>query len=324
MDIVKLIEPCIRALMCLLGILGNSWLAIRTLPSRRSQLHTSEALFLNLAISNLITNVLVDVPDTISEFIGGWFLGNIYCKMYWFFSDLSETSSIFSTLLISLFWYQKLVWSLKRGVAPVALDSLRLIALLLAGSWAVAVLLSFHNLIYGVLEGKNQTAAECTVEFPSQKAKEIYDTAYLTLANVVPISGILFASVQIVVTLLQHRKRIQGMGADPPSAPQTLGPEGSSLPGGTVAGGAKNIPTPRPSKPTPNASTQVRAAKSKVAVASIFLVCWLTHLLSRIYNNVNESSVLMNVASYAGSSYTSIIPYIFLYGIRKLTWSRRR
>ncbi|XP_072569970.1 tachykinin-like peptides receptor 86C [Paramormyrops kingsleyae] len=300
MDIVKLIEPCIRALMCLLGILGNSWLAIRTLPSRRSQLRTNEALFLNLAVSNLITNVLVDVPDTMSEFAGGWFLGNIYCKMYWFFSDLSETSSIFSTLLISLFWYQKLVWSLKRGGARVALDSLRLIAPLLAGSWAVAVLFSFPNLIYGVLETKNQTAAKCIVEFPSQKAKEIYEIAYLTLANVVPISGILFASVQIVVTLLRHRNRIQGM-----------------------AGGAKNIPPPRPSKPTPNAGTQVRAAKSKVAVASIFLVCWLTHLLSRIYNNINESSVLMDVASYAGSSYTSIIPYIFLYGIRKLTCSCR-
>ncbi|XP_048876858.1 uncharacterized protein LOC125746651 [Brienomyrus brachyistius] len=258
-----------------------------------------------------------------SEFAGGWFLGNMYCKMYWFFSDLSEASSIFSTLLISLFWYQKLVGSLKRGGSPVALDSLRLIAPLLAGGWAVAVLFSFPNLIYSFLETRNQTAAVCTVEFPSQKAKDIYEITYLTLGNAVPISGILFASVQIVATLLRHKKRIQGMGADPPPAPQMLGPEGSSLPGGTAAGEAKNIASPRPSKPTPNTGPEVRAAKSKVAVASIFLVCWLTHLISRIYNNVSESSVLMDVASYAGSSYTSIIPYIFLYSIRKLTCSCR-
>uniref|UniRef100_A0A8C9SII5 Olfactory receptor class A related 5 n=1 Tax=Scleropages formosus TaxID=113540 RepID=A0A8C9SII5_SCLFO len=270
MDTAKWIESFIRALMCLLGILGNNWLAICSLPDRASRLRTNEALFLNLAASNLITNCLVDLPDTIADFANGWFWGKFYCKVFMFCAGLSETSSILSTLLISVFWYQKLVGSLRRGGAPVAMDNLHLVALLLAGGWVVAMAFSIPRMFFATLETQNQSRAECTDSFRSKRAKESYEITYVTLANAIPIAGIVFA-------------------------------------------------TARPDKPTSNPSSQVRAAKSVVAVASVFLVCWMTHLLLHIYSNVSHVSVLVEIASYIAASYTSIIPYIFLYGVRKLS-----
>ncbi|XP_068430720.1 vomeronasal type-1 receptor 4 [Clinocottus analis] len=377
MDAEELIESIIRALMFLAGILGNNWLAIRSLPRQKSGIRTNEVLFINLAVSNLITNWLVDLPDTMADFAGRWFLGETFCAVFRFCADLSETSSIFSTFFISVFWHQKLVGSLKRGGAPVQLDSLCLVGCLLAGSWTVAVVFSIPHFFFVAVEGRNESEEDCVDVFPSALARQTYEIVYLTLANALPVAGIVFASVQIVITLLKNRQRIQGHNSDAtkemkgenkstesrndkpvstvsgpeaskdPEDPASsnhiyTGVTGSSCPNGELSGhsaplnretntdsGVGAPPNlPRPSqvraKPNPSSSTQVRAAKSVVAVAAVFLVCWLTHLLLRITNNIHTSSMLVEVASYIAASYTCIIPYIFLYGVKKLSCSCKR
>ncbi|MFT7815364.1 alpha-1D adrenergic receptor-like [Arapaima gigas] len=317
---LKWIESFVRALMCLSGILGNNWLAIRSLPGQSSRLHTNEALFFNLAISNLITNCLVDMPDTVADFANGWFWGKSYCKVFMFCAALSETSSIFSTLLISVFWNQKLVGSLRCGGAPAKMDNLRLVAVLLAGGWIVAMLFSIPQLFFATLETNNQSVTECTNNFMTKSLRESYVITHATLANAVPIAGIVFASIQIVVTLLQHQKRIQGMTSDL----HPNGAERATVPNHLPMTADKDVQPAKPNKSSSSQGTQVRAAKSVVAVASVFLVCWVTHLLLRIYSNVSDVSVLVEVASYIAASYTSIIPYIFLYGVRKLSCSCRK
>lgn len=374
MDAEELIESIIRAFMFLAGILGNNWLAIRSLPTQKSGLRTNEVLFINLAVSNLITNYLVDLPDTMADFAGRWFLGETYCGVFRFCADLSETSSIYTTFFISTFWYQKLVGSLKRGGAPVKLDSLRLVGCLLAGSWMVAVVFSIPHFFFVAIEGGNESHEDCVDVFPSAVARQTYEIFYLTLANALPVAGIVFSSVQIVITLLQNQRRIQGHSSDhskktveaenrkdersdtagvgpktskdvkdsvnniytgvPPSTPN----EGSSALSSQIsptnretntdsrAGAQPDLsrPSQMPAKPSASSSTQVRAAKSVVAVASVFLVCWLTHLLLRITNNIHTSSLVVEVASYIAASYTCIIPYIFLYGVKKLSCSCKR
>ncbi|XP_063068785.1 annetocin receptor [Engraulis encrasicolus] len=346
MDAEEWIESFSRGTMCLLGIVGNNWLAFSSLPRSRSQLKTNDALFINLAVSNLITNYLVDLPDTMADFNGGWFMGLPYCRVFRFCADLSETSSIFSTLFISVFWYQKLVGSLKRGGAPVRLDNLRLVAALLAGSWTVAIAFSIPHLIFVEVgtgeEGDDEV--DCLDAFPSPATHQVYEILYLSLANAVPIAGIVFASIQIVVTLMRNQQRIRGTGEPPPApaslpdkpqggAADTTPPagqppqQGSSAPTG-ASGEAVQQQQPQlqaaakavvaQAKAGPSAGGQVRAAKSVVAVASVFLVCWLTHLLLRITSNVQASEVVVEVASYIAASYTCIIPYIFLHGVKKL------
>ncbi|XP_056289164.1 5-hydroxytryptamine receptor [Pseudoliparis swirei] len=371
MDTDKLIESIVRALMFLEGILGNNWLALRSLPRHKSAMRTNEILFINLAVSNLITNCLVDLPDTIADFAGRWFLGETFCAVFRFCAGLSEASSIYSTFFISAYWYQKLVGSLKRGGAPVQMDSLRLVGCLLAGSWTVALVFSIPHLFFVAVEGGNESKEDCVEVFPSAAARQTYEIFYLTLANALPLAGIVFASAQIVITLLRNRLRIQGHNSDPakgenkstegsndqsvstasapgasndPESPELIsnGVPASSRPSGEPSGhssalnkdantdGAVGAPPnpPRPTqvraKPSPGSSSQVRAAKSVVAVAGVFLVCWLTHLVLRISNNIQTSPIVLEVASYVAASYTGIIPYIFLYGVKKLSFSCKR
>lgn len=369
MDAEELVESIIRAFMSLTGILGNTWLAVRSLPTQRSAVRTNEVLFINLAASNLITNYLVDIPDTVADFAGRWFLGETYCGVFRFCADLSETSSISTTFFISLFWHQKLVGSLKRGGALVQLDSLRLVGCLLAGSWTVAVVFSIPHFFFVKVEGSNESHEDCIDVFPNALARQTYEILYLTFANALPIAGIVFSSVQIVITLLQNQRRIRSHsskptkmikdengnvedsckgregrsssnneqpststfqvytgvpapvcanGGPPPQTSNCAPLDGHSHPGSRVGA------PPSFSSPRQTSSSQVRAAKSVVAVASVFLVCWLTHLVLRITNSVQTSSLVVEVASYIAASYTCIIPYIFLYGVKKLSCSCKR
>lgn len=356
MDAEELVESIIRALMFVTGIVGNNWLAARSFPTQRTSIRTNEILFINLAVSNLITNFLVDLPDTMADFAGRWFLGEIYCGIFRFCADLSETSSIFTTLFISVFWHQKLVGSLKRGGAPVQMDNVCLVGCLLAVSWTVAVAFSMPHFFAYKVEATNESSEDCIDMFPNEAAKQTYDIIYLTLANAFPVAGIVFASVQIVVTLLQNRRQIQSHSSDPtkintdrsacvsekdstpPSQVYTGVPPpvsadadapaqsvGNPQPGGTARTQQEGPrPSQAPSKPTAGSGSQVRAAKSVVAVASVFVVCWVTHLLLRITNNIHTSSMVVEVASYIAASYTSIIPYIFLHGVKKLNCSCKR
>ncbi|XP_062334050.1 alpha-2C adrenergic receptor-like [Osmerus eperlanus] len=334
MESEEWIEAFVRVFMCLFGIIGNCWLGFRSLPGPQNPLRTNELLFLNLAASNLLTNCLVDLPDTMSDFAGEWFMGKAYCSIFLFFADLSETSSIFSTLFISVFWNQKLVGSLKRGGAPVRLDNLRLVTSLLAGSWIVSVAFSVPHFFFADLEGDN-ASQECVEYYPSETAMVTYETLYLTLANAVPIAGTVFASLQIVVTLLQHRTRVQGLSAEshnntgnaPPNKETTRSTNNDQRSSGTSKnqeGPVSDLVRTHVAERNPGSSSQVRAAKSVVAVVTVFLVCWLTHLILRITSSVNSSSLVMEIASYIAASYTSIIPYIFLYGVKKLTCFCRR
>ncbi|XP_029025212.1 rhodopsin [Betta splendens] len=317
MDAVSMIESLIRACMCLAGIMGNNLLAIRSLPRLKAGIHTSEVLFINLAVSNLLTNLLVDLPDTIADFAQQWILGETYCGLFYFFADLSETSSIYTTFFISIYWHRKLVGSLRSGGAPVLLDSLRLVGWLLAGSWAVAGVFGIPHCFFVTVLVANGSY-ECVKLFPDALAMKTYEIFYLTLANVIPVAGIVVASSQIVVTLLRHQRRIRGHQCDPTK--QKKGPnrgQSGHCPALNVA--TDTEPKPGQTSAGPGPGSQVRAAKSVVAVAGVFLVCWMTHLLLRISSNVHTSSTVVEVASYVAASYTSIIPYIFLHGVKKLS-----
>ncbi|KAG9263064.1 tachykinin-like peptides receptor 86C [Astyanax mexicanus] len=328
MNAKEWIKSTIRGFMCVSGILGNNWLGFCSLPKSRSQLRTNNILFINLAISNLITNYMVDLPDTL-ELVKRWPVGRMYCSAFNFFSDLSETSSIFTTMFITVFWHQKLVGSLKHGGAPVQMDNTRLVMALLAGSWTVSVVFSLPHLFFTSLNIQNQSSEECLEYFPSQEVKQTYEMVFLMLANVVPIVGIVFASIQITVTLLQSQKRIKNIssragprGDDQRKAASNELSSKDYISNATSANAPNTIQKVQKSQDRSNSSSgssQVRAAKSVVAVATVFVICWLTHLLLSITSTIHDSIVIHEMTSYIGALYTCIIPYIYLYGVKKLT-----
>lgn len=359
MDAKTLTRSITRTLMFIAGILGNNWLAIRSLPRQKSSIHTNEILFINLAVSNLITNYLVDLPDTMADFAGRWFLGETYCGVFRFCTGLSETSSIFTTLFISAFWHQKLVGSLKRGSAPGRMDNLWFVGCLLAGDWTAATVFNVPHFFFVTVEGENGSYEKCVDIFPNEVARQTYEAIYLTLAKVFPIVGIVFASVQIVITLLQDEQRIRSHDSDQikeivkegqsvcivsgpskgsasphrvctgvpaPSFPnrKLSGHSRHSSPQNKVtdtdcsAGAQPNLSRSSQTPPKHSPCTNVRAAKSVVAVACVVLLCWLTHILLHITNNIHTSSIVLQVSNYVAASYMSIIPYIFLHGVKKL------
>ncbi|XP_061656260.1 beta-3 adrenergic receptor [Phyllopteryx taeniolatus] len=312
---VELVESIVRALAFLAGIIGNNCVAISSIPSKTSGICANETLFINFAVSNLITNYLVDLPDAIAD---RWFLGEAYCSILRFCADLSETSSIFTTFFISTFWHQKPVGSLKRGGAPIKMDKVGLVLSLLADSWATALAFSVPHFFFVSVEATIESEEDCVDVFPDAISRWTYDIIYLMLANALPLAGMLFTSGQIVVTLLKNQQCIRTPFTGP--APPRRPPVYTRVPAPAASGAP-----PGPSKPgqvrsgKPNSSSQVRVAKSVVAVASVFLVCWLTHLLLRITNNFHTSSLVVEVASYIAASYTCTMPYIFLHGVKKLT-----
>ncbi|TRY66453.1 hypothetical protein DNTS_034996 [Danionella cerebrum] len=293
MQVQDYIESSVRAFFCLAGITGNFWLGVRSLPKSASQLRSTDVLFINLALSNLITNCMVDLPDTLGQFLNSWIISKDYCGVLQFSSELSETSSIFTTMFISLYWHQKLVGSVRRGGAPVQLDNLRIVLKLLAGSWIVSLMFSVPHFFIAEHDG-NETLEVCEEQFPTPAEKRTFDALYLILANVAPLVGISYASFQIVLTLLRSQKRIK----DHSNAAQK-------------------------SQVRPNATSgnQVRAAKSVVAVASIFIACWFTHLVLRIYSGFKNSILAVKLTNFVGATYTCFVPYVYLHGVKKLNCS---
>ncbi|XP_026799496.3 alpha-1A adrenergic receptor-like [Pangasianodon hypophthalmus] len=313
MDTANLIKSIIRGIMCLAGIIGNNWLCISSLPKSISQLRTNDALFVNLAVSNLITNYMVDI---LSIFHTEQYLppGKVYCGIRFFLPEFSETSSILTTMFITMYWHQKLVGSLKRGGAPVQMDNIRLIIALLIGSWTFALVLNMPHLFFVAEDSENTTSAECKEELPSPEAEQAYEVVYITLANVIPLTGILYASIQITITLLQNEKRMKKMSAAVRNGGNTSAEKSGD--------NTNNVSTVTKSKSQAKSGSLVRAAKSVVTVAIFFLFCWVFHLIVSILDSVSPSNVLMDLESFVGASYTCIIPYIYLYGVQKMTCSR--
>ncbi|XP_062870818.1 neuropeptide S receptor-like [Trichomycterus rosablanca] len=313
MDIQYWTRIVIRAILCLFGIIGNNWLALSSWPKSISQVRTSDILFLSLSVSNLITNLLVDIPD-IMDFVNSFPTGSLYCSAFDFSSELSESSSIITTMFITIYWHQKLVGSLKHGGAPVPMDNIRHAASMLAGSWTIAFVFNIPRLFFisNEISNDNQTFKECAEKYPSPEVKQSYEILYVLLVNVIPVIGILIASIQISSTLLQNEKRIKANNKPEVKVKNASVEDPKSQQGSTGAVVAKSQ-----TKSSSSARSLVRAAKSVLAVATIFLICWVIHSVVTIIATFRNSILLIELASYIGASYTNIIPYIYLHGVKK-------
>ncbi|GAA6107624.1 gonadotropin-releasing hormone II receptor-like [Tachysurus ichikawai] len=310
MDTKSLIKTIIRGIMCLAGIIGNNWLFFSSLPKSISQLRPSEVLFINLAVSNLITNYLVDTLDIFQT--EDMPVGDLFCKFRFFLPELSETSSILTTMVITVYWYQKLVGSLKHGGAPVRMDNLHFIAMLLTATWSFSFFFNVPHFVLSGVSSENMTATECTEELPSAEAEQAYNIVYMILTNVFPICVVLYASSQIAITLIENENRMKNMGEV-----KNEGNASNSKSGDNT----NNVSTVTTSKAQAKTGGLVRAAKSVMAVAILFLICWVTHLIVRITESISPTSVILDIESFIGASYISTIPYIYLYGVQKLSCS---
>ncbi|CAH2296468.1 rhodopsin-like [Pelobates cultripes] len=218
----KVAEIFFRGLLCFLGILGNLSLLLCSLPSKHSRIETYKVLFINLALSNLLTNCMVDIPSILAEVYETWFLGNIYCKIYMFTASLTITDSILTTLTISIFWFHKLVVSRPANCKMLQKSELRLLGISLTVGWIVAIIFStplFSYCSVYVMKNGNEESQKESVErifacgdgFPTGFQKSTYEFMYLLLANALPIISMLVINIRIITVLTRNRRRITAL-----------------------------------------------------------------------------------------------------------------
>lgn len=469
-NVPKLTEICFRILLCLFGILGNSSLLFFTIPTVNGRIEPYKILLINLALSDLLTNCMVDIPGILVEIYGTWFLGDSYCKIFWFTASLSITNSILTTLALSIFWFQKLVGNRPKKCDLLRSSERRLLSIFVCLSWLISVTFSMPLLFFSSAnemknEGEEQEQEKsterisgCHDDFPSRSQKYVYDVLYLVLVNALPVLGMFFINVRIIIFLIRNRKRVSALECPKAKTCVTslvpgCGEHGTTecqLTGGQVANGLvscissipygfefvsvqtiwaisedplkdhiKNVDkgnvinqvlsslerdsigdedhkhppasmiynpcnykesaqitelydlkdthlvhvsetdiicidgkTSNPGPATtdltcyqPNskdklpellksldnkgrlavkttkrylcAKTQIRAAVSIMAVVGAFLIFWVIHLTLRIKEDSNSSQHVINTASLIAASYTTIIPYIFIFSMKK-------
>ncbi|XP_053501819.1 uncharacterized protein LOC128620633 [Ictalurus furcatus] len=245
-------------------------------------------------------------------------------------SDVSGSSSIFTTMFITVYWHQKLAGSLKRGGAPEQMENLRLFTTLLTGIWAFSITFSVRHFFSISRDILNESVNDCMEQFPTQEARHAYETSYLTLANLVPTIGIVVASIRIAVTLVRDEERIKtdtnvfarGGNAKINEPPEPTSKHAMSNAANKVQDQQQGIQRSQ-NNTSSSSGNQVRAAKSVMTVATIFLIFWLTHLMLRITITVYESFVVAEIISYIGATYTCIISYMSLHGVKKLNRSSK-
>ncbi|KAJ1210345.1 hypothetical protein NDU88_005711 [Pleurodeles waltl] len=215
---------CIKTIMCILGIVGNSALIYHSMPKARCRIEPYKVLMTNLAVSNLLTNCLVDLPDSLVDIYGSWFLGEIYCKVFLFAANLSSISSILTTLSICVFWFRKLVASRPGSNHLTRSGELRLVSMAVSLSWAVAFSFSAPLIYFSSLrtdksaphqellaEPSGRKELLCREYFPSPSHKYMYEVIYLTFAVTSPIMLMMFINVKMLIVLLRNRKRVRAM-----------------------------------------------------------------------------------------------------------------
>lgn len=218
-EVSKLTLVCFRILLCLIGALGNTALFFFSMPSISCRLEPYKILVINLALSDLITNFMVDIPSILVDIHGTWILGESYCKVFWFTASLSITSSILTTFAMSVFWFYKVVGSTPKNYCIFRQTELRLLGISISLGWLVSIIFStpllFFSSLYTLKDDQNKPSVErvfgCRDDFPSNFQKNLYVIIYLLIPNGLPIIGMLFINVKIVLFLIRNRKRIAAM-----------------------------------------------------------------------------------------------------------------
>ncbi|XP_056381513.1 D(2)-like dopamine receptor [Hyla sarda] len=466
-DVSTLTLISVRILLCLFGILGNFLLFFFTIPKVNQRIEPYKILLLNLAISNLLTNCMVDIPGILVEIYGTWFLGDLYCKIFWFTASMLITNSILTTFSMSVFWFQKLVGNRPINSNVLRSVELRKLRIFVSLGWLISIAFSMPFLFFCSVnmmknnEEKdqpklNQSIFGCQDVFPSRSQKHVYEILYMVLANALPVLGMFFINVRIIIFLMRNRKQVSAlkclktkrtMTSSVPNCGKAKcrdsgGQAGSefvsyisSVSSGlefvsaqfilttsedpvkdniknvekgdlikqvlTLEGGSigdeenKHLPasmiynpcnskesaqttelcdlkaTPlvlvaetgitcidgKTYKPgdtystsytcyqdqciegnnkdklpellksldskvrllakTPSATTQIRAAISIMAVVGVFFIFWVTYLILKIKRDTNRTQQMIDTASLMAASYTTVIPYIFIYSMKK-------
>lgn len=212
----------LRIIISVIGIIGNGVLIISIL--HLTKVKTFEVLLLGLAITNLAEIMLVDIYDILVQSMHTLSIWS--CVALKFLNICGENASIFFTVLISIYRYQKMHNAARRIIAPIFMDSRKAAVGLSTGCVLLAAL--FGLPIYFINQNNwhmdNSTKQDCPADFfhcsdgHCPTANSIYKYLFIVICHVLPLIIVTWTSFLIVKILVVQQKVVDAHHESDPGA----------------------------------------------------------------------------------------------------------
>lgn len=281
----------IRILISCIGIIGNVLLILSIIQTKLSRIKSFEMLLLELAAANLEEIVIVNIYDIIILLTST--TSTSLCHSLKFLTVFGEITSIFFTVLINIFRYQKLRDASRRVNLPIYLDSLRSVWMVSGACVMFAILLSipiFAINLHVPAENITRNSIGCPPDFFQCDKYDcpilngLYKYLFILLCNLLPLIIVTVTSCLIITVLLSQRRTV---------AP-VVGASGSGQFGGK--------------------SKSQRIQRSTIAVLAamgLFQLDWTLYLIFQLTLSPTDFPFWGEMEFFISTSYTSISPYVY-------------
>ncbi|XP_026800207.3 uncharacterized protein LOC113545203 [Pangasianodon hypophthalmus] len=212
----------LRILISVIGILGNGVLILSILHLARVK--TFEVLLLGLSITNFGEIMLVDIYDAIIQSMHNLSIWS--CVVLKFLNVCGENATIFFTVLISIYRYQKMHNAAMRIITPIFMDSRESAIGLSMGCVLVAVILGLP--IYFINQDtwhmENSTIEHCPADFfqcsedHCPTVNNIYRYLFIIICHVLPLIIVTWTSALIIKILIVQQKVVDAHHKSDPGA----------------------------------------------------------------------------------------------------------
>ncbi|XP_076874328.1 uncharacterized protein ora6 [Brachyhypopomus gauderio] len=211
----------LRIIVSVIGVVGNTILIISIL--RLTRLKTFEVFLLGIAASNLEVIITVDIYDIIvlnsAHTISTW-----SCSTLKFMTISGDVASIFFTVLIGIYRYQKLHNAAIRVITPIFMDSMAFAIGLSAGCFVISLLICVPTyMVKPDLSMNNFTTADCPPDF-FQCPKGLcltfsffYKHLFIVFCYILPLLIVTWTSFQMIKILTVQQKVVEAHQSSEPA-----------------------------------------------------------------------------------------------------------
>nr|BAM35897.1 vomeronasal type 1 receptor 6 [Cyprichromis leptosoma] len=286
----------LRLVFSSMGLMGNTILIASIIKINFFHIKSFEIFLFGLAAANLWEIVIINIYDIIILQTPSAATGTWSCYFLEFTTVIGEINSIFFTVLICIFRYQKLRDVNTRVNFPLFLDNIRSAWTVSGISVMLSVLLSVPIFVIdqeSKAENVTRNSSMCPPDFfhctqnHCPVFNHIYKYLFIVSCHLLPLIIVTVTSCLILTVLLSQRKTVT------PAVNKT----GSSQ-------------FSRKSKDT-------KIQWSTIAVLGamgLFQVDWTTYLIFQLAFNPYEFLFWSEAQFFITISYTSISPYMYMIG----------
>ncbi|XP_028996798.1 uncharacterized protein LOC114849475 [Betta splendens] len=278
----------IRILISCLGLVGNVLLIAAVALTKHSPVKSFELFLLGLATANLEEILIVSIYDVILlkmfHSLGTW-----WCGSFRFLTMFGEEASIYFSVLISFFRYEKMRDASKRANVPVYLDSLKSAWMVSGICVMLSTLLSFPMFFISLQSpAENITTDRSTCPpdfFQCQRFRPqincFYKYLFVVMCNLLPLIIITATSCLTLQALVSQGKTV---------TPE-LGLHGSSHSG--------------------KGPWFQRSTIDVLAAMILFQVVWIFYLVLQLTSDFSDLHFKSEIKFFIAICYTSICPYVY-------------